>query len=113
MNKLLCVTFVLLAVINISKCINISDKGERALRQKRSILDYGKWCGPRNTPIGKPGCSCSTGKQTCRQKYPPKDGLDAACINHDICSHCSDIAGKSILRYCDCERGIYNEARQA
>ncbi|CAH1796660.1 unnamed protein product [Owenia fusiformis] len=113
MEKILFIAVIACAVISFSKADDISKKVEHALRQKRSLVDYGRWCGPANTPIGNRGCSCSTGKQTCRRRYPPKDGLDAACVNHDFCAHCSDIAGKSILRYCHCEERIYSEARRA
>lgn len=68
---------------------------ETARRHRRGIWDnwkYGRWCGAKqggykNEP--KPSCKYICKKTTsyvnsaCRKCLPPKDMLDAACMEHD------------------------------
>ncbi|XP_064643075.1 uncharacterized protein LOC135497242 [Lineus longissimus] len=82
-----------------------------------SLFNYGQWCGKRNTGLFPKNrtrvavCKCSDGVETCRKNGPPIDGLDAARLQHDLCTYCTKTSRK--FHWCECERELVKNAVKA
>ncbi|XP_013421080.2 uncharacterized protein LOC106181296 isoform X1 [Lingula anatina] len=79
-------------------------------RAKRDLFVYGNWCGVGITGVGT-ACTCEDTVADCEAALAPKDSLDAACLEHDLCL-CNKPPGDlpELIALCQCNMEIYNDA---